>query len=959
MENQYTPLWDAALGIEERVDWLLKALTPQEKYHMLSTLCPEIPRLGIRSTYLGEEAAHGVEAKHDRSVNWGAPKHTTTFPQPFGMSQTWDRELMEKIGEVVGTEARILYHKEGAHGGLCRWGPMAEPGCDPRFGRTEESYGEDPCLVGSMAAAYIKGMRGDHPQYIRTAATLKYFLGYHSEEGQQSVSIDPRNAYEYYLEPYRCCIQEGGAEAVMTADNMVNGVPSLLSGMLKSVLRDQWRFGGHVVGNECSLKELCSLPGYQDCESTVAMAIRAGVDCFADDPDYVAEAVKGARERGLVTMQEIERAIRRTFGARLRLGMFNRSEDDPFGCPDESLLGGSAHGELSRQAGREAIVLLKNEDKMLPLRLERENRLAVIGPLANEWLKDWNGGIPPYRVTPYDGIRDLFSKSVVTHTDGKDRFYLTSGGRYIKLTADGRLALGERGEAEEFVITDWGQGRMNLQAASTGCYLTSVDEEGKLFANRKEAFGRYVKECFCVSELQEGILSITTWQGRDVYWDREGMLRSATDEQVGIGWPGEHRALFGIERTWDGVARAVTLAKEAEYAVVVLGTNPVINGQIGQDRERYGLPESQVKLLRQVSQANPQVILVIISNYPHDLSPCMDLAKAVLFSPSGCQELGHAIADVLSGGWCPSGRLNMTWYPDFESLPSKDECDIIRSGLTYQYYQGKKQFPFGYGLSYTSFQYEIFAVEQEKGGLRAAMCIRNTGSWDGTEIVQVYAAKEQTAVQRPQKKLVGFAFVSLRAGEAREISIDIPYQKLMIYDVVTESMVMLDGRYRIWLGKDSDTPVQICYMADAEPRPAEVTVFLEGDIRMRRDFASVTGAWLYDTCTNIRLAVREGEQVVSVRDEGCSASLEFTMGDNNGIGSQLWLRMYAMPGSRIRVTINGNESEDYMLDTGGELEEICLNLSAEMAMWGYIDEIITLTLSMTGSMGISYFWFER
>lgn len=225
MENQNTPLWDASLDINERLDWLLEALNLDEKCRMFSTLTPEVARLGIRSTYLGEEAAHGVEAKHDRSVNWGAPKPTTTFPQPFGMSQTWDTKLMEKMGAAVGDEARILYYREGEHGGLCRWAPMAEPERDPRFGRTEEGFGEDPHLGGQMASAYIKGMRGDNPNYIKTAATLKYFTGYNSEDRPLRVSIDPRSFYEYYLEPYRRCIIEGGAEGVMTASNAINGTP--------------------------------------------------------------------------------------------------------------------------------------------------------------------------------------------------------------------------------------------------------------------------------------------------------------------------------------------------------------------------------------------------------------------------------------------------------------------------------------------------------------------------------------------------------------------------------------------------------------------------------------------------------------------------------------------------------------------------------------------------------------
>ncbi len=957
MENQNTPLWDASLDIKERLDWLMEALTLDEKCKMLSTLTPEVTRLGIRSTYLGEEAAHGVEAKHDRSVNWGAPKPTTTFPQPFGMSQTWDTKLMEKIGEAVGNEARILYYREGEHGGLCRWAPMAEPERDPRFGRTEEGYGEDPYLGGCMASSYIRGMRGNDPKYIRTASTLKYFTGYNSEERPLRVSIDPRSFYEYYLEPYRRCITEGGAEGVMTASSLINGVPALACDQLQELLRNEWRFSGHIVGNECSLAELCQDEQFSDIAKTAALAVKAGVDCFADEPEYVACAVRNAYDRGLLTMKDINQAVRRTFATRIRLGMFNKKEDDPFANPDESLLGGSVHAELSRQAGRESIVLLKNEDHILPLDPHKEEKIAVIGPLANEWLKDWNGGIPPYRVTPYDGIREAFPLGNVTYTDGKMRFCLRCGERYVCLTQEGRLALGSRSEAEEFVITDWGQSKINLQAASTGCYLTSVDEDGKLFANRKEAFGRHVKECFCVEMQSDGYFRLTTWRARDVYWDSEGMLRAATDEQVGIGWPGENRALFGIEQTWDGTARAVTLAAEADKVIVVLGTNPVINGQIGQDREQYALPKAQLELFAAVKNANPQAIVVIVSNYPHDLSALQD-AKAILFSPSGCQELGHAIADVLSGMYNPSGRLNMTWYSSFESLPAKNECDIIRTRQTYQYYRGKKQFPFGYGLSYTSFACDIFAVEQEKEQLKAVLCVRNTGDRDGAQIVQIYAAKEESTLTLPDKKLVDFAFVMLHAGEAKEVTIRIPFRELMIYDVITESMMLADGSYRIWVGENADTPVQITE-SDGEEHPAEAVICLEGDIRMRRDFANITGAWLYDECRNVRISRKEGVQVVSVNNKTQEAMMEYTMGDNDSLGSELHLKLYAVEGSKLKITINDKDSQVFALNTQGAMQEVCINLSEEMAMWGYVDEIITLKLSMKGIMGISYFWFEQ
>ena len=357
-----------------------------------------------------------------------------------------------------------------------------------------------------------------------------------------------------------------------------------------------------------------------------------------------------------------------------------------------------------------------------------------------------------------------------------------------------------------------------------------------------------------------------------------------------------------------------------------------------------------------MKKVNEQVIVVVVSNYPHDLMPLQE-AKAILFTPSGCQELGRAIADVMSGSYNPSGRLNMTWYSSFEDLPAKNECDIIRTRQTYQYYRGKKQYPFGYGLSYTSFVYDIFAVEQEKEQLKAVLRVRNTGNCDGAKVIQIYAAKEEASLTRPDKKLVGFAFVMLHANESKEVTIKIPFRELMIYDVITESMMLSDGGYRIWIGEDADTQAQIIE-SDGTKRPAQAIVCLEGDIRIRRDFANITGAWLYDECRNVRISKREGVQVVCISNKAQEAMMEYTMGDNDSLGSELHLKLYAIEGSKLKITINDKDSQMFALNTQGMIQEVCINLSEEMAVWGYVDEIITLKLSMKGVMGISYFWFE-
>ena len=222
--EQNTPLWDNSLSIEERLDYLTGAMTLEEKIHCLTTGCPDIPRLGIRATYMGGEAAHGIEARHDQAFNKGEPEPTTAFTQPIGMSASFDRELIRECGRAVGEEARALYTRNGG-GGLCRWAPTIDMERDPRWGRNEEGYGEDPVLTGKMAGVYIEGMQGDDPKYLRCASTLKHFYGNNTEVGRgwKNSSIDPRNKYELYLEPFRRCIEESGAEGIMTAYNRING----------------------------------------------------------------------------------------------------------------------------------------------------------------------------------------------------------------------------------------------------------------------------------------------------------------------------------------------------------------------------------------------------------------------------------------------------------------------------------------------------------------------------------------------------------------------------------------------------------------------------------------------------------------------------------------------------------------------------------------------------------------
>ena len=287
MEKKNTPFWDSSLPIEKRLDWLLARMTIEEKLNCLSSRMPALERLGIPAMSFGGEAAHGVEARNDQNT-LGGPEPTTSFVQPIGMSATWDPELIRQAGTVTGTEARVIYHRHPDRG-LSRWAPTVDLERDPRWGRTEEGYGEDPVLTGEMASAYVQGMQGDNDRYLRVAATLKHFYGNNTEVGRgwKNVSIDPRNKYELYLEPFRRAIEKGGAEAIMTAYNKINGTPGMLNDEVQKILKDEYGLV-HAVSDGGATALVAALHHYYGTNAeTVAAAVKAGVDTMSDRKSVV------------------------------------------------------------------------------------------------------------------------------------------------------------------------------------------------------------------------------------------------------------------------------------------------------------------------------------------------------------------------------------------------------------------------------------------------------------------------------------------------------------------------------------------------------------------------------------------------------------------------------------------------------------------------------------------------
>ncbi|MFN3699514.1 MAG: glycoside hydrolase family 3 N-terminal domain-containing protein, partial [Dictyoglomus sp.] len=399
---------DKILTIDERVKELISQLTLEEKIKLLPTRQTGIERLKISDFHIGGEAAHGVA--------WLGK--ATVFPQPIGLSSSFDRDLMRKIGEVVALEARAYYYMRGKIGGLMLWAPTVDMERDPRWGRTEEGYGEDPFLAGEMASAYIQGLQGDDPIYLKTAMTPKHFFANNNEKDRDkfSANIDPRNMYEYYLEVFRRVIIKGKATCLMTAYNAVNGIPCIINPIVREVIKEKFGLSGCVVTDAADFRQtVTSHYTFENHYETLAYALKAGIDAFTDDPELVIESAWQALEKGLITERDIDEAIANSLKVRFRLGEFDEEISKKFYVSPGKICD-KEHSKLAYEAALKSTVLLKNENKFLPINKENINKIAVIGPLANKNYNDWYSGTYPYKVSILQGIvNKLYPKEIFYH----------------------------------------------------------------------------------------------------------------------------------------------------------------------------------------------------------------------------------------------------------------------------------------------------------------------------------------------------------------------------------------------------------------------------------------------------------------------------------------------------------------------------------------------------------------
>ena len=853
--DRNTPLYDPKLSVAERAKWLVSQLTIDEKCACF-TLGIRIDRLGIATSTCGGEGAHGVQARAGQRETY-PPTPTTSFPQPIGMAATFDRDLIRRAGDVVGRESRAFGNAVGK-GGHSRLGPTIDLCRDPRWGRNEEGYGEDPYLTGKMASAYILGMQEEHNydgtplapgergDRIRTGAVLKHFYANNQEWRRcyDSFDISDKVKYDYELEPYRYCALEGHAEGVMTSYNEINHLPAMLNHEVQDILKDQWGIQYAMTDGGDFQQTVNFHHYYQTHAETLAEGVKAGVDAMLDNPVEVVKAAKEAWERGLITEAEMDKSIVCTISELIRQGAFD--PEDPYAELDMADVGTDEAKRISRKMSEEANVLLKNENGFLPF--SKEDDIALIGHVGDSWYMDWYGGKPIYKVTLRAALEKKMHRAI-PYDSGLNRVRFRVGNQYLGASRPAAMPMGlVEPEPAELVLVDraedavvfeqinWGCGSNFLYAPAYRKYLT-VGFDGKISLASDEPFFWFIFESFTIGpadavrtpnprnancvELdrywndEEGDVKLYCFGNRNVYlqdgklWT-DPLARRTAESNTKEGnndayaWAGSEKeaSTLTVEIVSSGIERARELAGKVGKVIVAAGCNPVVNAKEEIDRSTIDMIPLQQKLTEAVWEANPNTAVALITNYPYAINWMQDHVPAILMNVTGSQDLGNGLAAAIFGEANPSGRLPMTWYRGDADLPPLEDYDLIRHPRTYRYFDKPVLYPFGYGLSYTTFGYEDLQAERCGEGLKVSVRVTNTGKVSGDEVAQLYLTRvSESGTVHPIRRLIGFERLrDLAPGESENVTFDVNPGDLEIYMESAGRKFIEPGTYRIYAG---------------------------------------------------------------------------------------------------------------------------------------------------------------
>ncbi len=814
-QKDVLPYLNTELSLETRVADLVGRMTLDEKISQMVNQAAAIERLGIPEYNWWSEGLHGV----------ARAGLATVFPQAIGLGATWDRDLMLRVSTAISDEARAKHHdfarkdKRFIYQGLTLWSPNINIFRDPRWGRGQETYGEDPFLTGRLAVEFIRGLQGDDPKYFKTIATVKHFAVHSGPEIDRhtfDAVIGDKDLYETYLPQFEVGIREAKAYSLMCAYNRYNGEACCTSGkLLDDVLRKDWAFSGFVVSDCDGIVDIYkNHKQVKTPAEAAALAVKSGTDL---ECGKVYLNLKEAVERKLITEGEIDVSVKRLFTARFKLGMFDPPDQVPYANIPYSVVDSKEHKALAVEAAQKSIVLLKNDNKTLPLKKDLKS-LAVIGPNADQWLMllgNYNG-VPADAITPLRGIREKLKNTDVLYAQGCE---LADGmPTYKTIPTESLLSGSENGLKGEyfnnkdlsgepvFTTTDkiidmnWSDKapRENIDDDNF-----SVRWTGELVPDKTATYQLgFVSTTNTRLYLNDSLIAKTIYHFRDEYGDPRlrksptmkleagkkykivlEAIETYADAQVQLVWarpqPELKKEALDVARKADAIVMCMGLTARMEGEEMDI----VIDGFRAGDRTKLDLPRPQQELIKEITALGKPVILVLLNgsalaiNWEHANVP------AILEAWYPGQAGGQAIADVLFGDYNPAGRLPVTFYRSVNDLPSFKEYDLTNQ--TYRYFKGQPLYSFGHGLSYTTFEYNDLDIQNSyKTGdsVKLSVAIKNTGALRGDEVVQVYVKNVNPKAKGPLRSLAAFQRVTIDPGQSKKVSLTLFPDTFATYD---------------------------------------------------------------------------------------------------------------------------------------------------------------------------------
>lgn len=810
---------DYTLSFEERVDILVNQMTTDEKISQMMNDSKAIPRLKVPEYNWWNECLHGVARSG----------YATVFPQSITVAASFDKNLLYNIASAISDEARAKYHefirqnKREIYTGLDFWTPNINIFRDPRWGRGHETYGEDPYLTGELATQFIEALQGDDSKYLKAIATVKHFAVHSGPEALRhsfDIDVSDMDLYETYLPAFRKTVEEAKVYSVMGAYNRFRG--KSCSGhdfLLNQLLRNTWGFNGYVVSDCGAIRDIHTGHNIANNEAEAAViGLKGG--CDLNCGSYY-ENLKDALKQGLIAEEDLDVALRRIFMARFKLGMFDPDSLVPYSSIPAGIVCSSANTTLARQAARESIVLLKNENGILPLNKNEINTIAVIGPNADNWesLVGNYHGIPKNPVTFLKGIRNKVEPKIkVLYAEGANLsaeklnlkpippvFLQTEDGQeglhasyYNNTRLEGVPVL----ERVDDNINFWWEHKPiskdlidNFSIKWGGYLVPDVSGTYEIGGFSKRGMTIWIDG----KEITNGKGSVHHGKYATGILKLEAGKKYPIEVTYFSDESNAHVQLLWTRTDEDILNEAVIVAKEADLSVVVLGLSQRLEGE-GGDRKSIELPEQQIQLLKAVKATGKPVILVLNIGSALAINWAKENIDGIINAGYPGEEGGNALADVLFGDYNPAGRLPITYYTSLKELPPFEDYNM--QNRTYRYYTGTPLYPFGYGLSYTNFEYSGLKIPTTINAgdtLNVSVDVKNIGERTGDEVVQLYIKDVKASTLRPLCQLEGFARICLKAGESKTVAFKILPRQLSLINKKTERVIE-SGDFIVYVG---------------------------------------------------------------------------------------------------------------------------------------------------------------